>query len=169
MPPLHRMTTASRRLATGLAITLLAVFGFGAVAFASPHDSGPRKPDTPRPTIVLVHGGWDNSTGWDAVATAVQRRGFPVIAPATRFATWPRTRRTSTACSRRSTDQSCSSATPTAGPSSQTPPSAFRTSRRWSTPPAGRLTRVIRSARSSEVPRQLDRAGNDDRASLPAS
>jgi pimeloyl-ACP methyl ester carboxylesterase len=39
--------------------------------------------------------------------------------------------------------------TPTAGRSSQTPPSAFRTSRRWSTPPAGRLTRMNRSARSS--------------------
>jgi pimeloyl-ACP methyl ester carboxylesterase len=82
MSPLHRLTTASRRFTTGLVISLAAVLGFGAVAFASPHDSGQRKPDTPKPTIVLVHGGWDNSSGWDPVVTALQRRGFPVIAPA---------------------------------------------------------------------------------------
>jgi pimeloyl-ACP methyl ester carboxylesterase len=82
MSPLHRMTTASRRLTTGLVITLVAVLGFGAVAFASPHDSGQRTPDTPKPTIVLVHGGWDNSTGWNAVVEELQERGFSVIAPA---------------------------------------------------------------------------------------
>jgi len=79
---LHRLTAASYRLAIGLVITLAAVLGFGAAAFASPHDSGQRQPDTPKPTIVLVHGGWDNSSGWDTVVTALQRRGFPVIAPA---------------------------------------------------------------------------------------
>ncbi len=35
-----------------------------------------------KPTIVLVHGGWDNSTGWNAVIAKLQRRGFDVIAPA---------------------------------------------------------------------------------------
>jgi len=82
MSPLHRLTAASYRFAIGLVVTLAAVLGFRAAAFASPHDSGQRQPDTPKPTIVLVHGGWDNSSGWDAVVTALQRRGFPVIAPA---------------------------------------------------------------------------------------
>src|SRR6478672_13289168 len=82
MSPLHRLATASRRLTIGLVITLAAVLGFGTAAFASPHDSGQRKPETPKPTIVLVHGGWDNSSGWDPVVTALHRRGFPVIAPA---------------------------------------------------------------------------------------
>jgi pimeloyl-ACP methyl ester carboxylesterase len=36
----------------------------------------------PKPTVVLVHGGWDNSTGWNSVVEHLQRRGFPVIAPA---------------------------------------------------------------------------------------
>src|ERR1700736_6869890 len=82
MSPLHRMTTAPRRLTTALAITLVPLLGFGAVAFASAHDSGQRTPDTPMPTIVLVHGGWDNSTGWNAVVEKLQDRGFSVIAPA---------------------------------------------------------------------------------------
>src|SRR6202022_463292 len=82
MSPLHRMTTAARRLTTGLAITLVAVLGFGAVALAAAHDSGQPRPDTPKPTIVLVHGGWDNSSGWNAVVEKLQDRGFSVIAPA---------------------------------------------------------------------------------------
>ena len=35
-----------------------------------------------KPTIVLVHGGWDNSTGWNAVVAKLQKSGFDVIAPA---------------------------------------------------------------------------------------
>src|SRR5687768_16380475 len=38
--------------------------------------------DSSKPTIVLVHGGWDNSTGWNAVVARLQSRGFDVIAPA---------------------------------------------------------------------------------------
>jgi pimeloyl-ACP methyl ester carboxylesterase len=34
-----------------------------------------------KPTVVLVHGGWDNSTGWNAVIAKLQARGFDVIAP----------------------------------------------------------------------------------------
>lgn len=35
-----------------------------------------------KPTIVLVHGGWDNSTGWNAIVAKLQKSGFEVIAPA---------------------------------------------------------------------------------------
>ena len=38
--------------------------------------------DANKPTIVLVHGGWDNSTGWNAVVAKLQKSGFEVIAPA---------------------------------------------------------------------------------------
>jgi pimeloyl-ACP methyl ester carboxylesterase len=44
--------------------------------------SDQRKPTGTLPTIVLVHGGWDNSTGWNAVVEGLQQRGYPVIAPA---------------------------------------------------------------------------------------
>lgn len=35
-----------------------------------------------KPTIVLVHGGWADSSGWNAEIAAFQREGYPVIAPA---------------------------------------------------------------------------------------
>jgi pimeloyl-ACP methyl ester carboxylesterase len=35
-----------------------------------------------KPTIVLVHGGWADSSGWNREVTALQRLGYPVIAPA---------------------------------------------------------------------------------------
>jgi pimeloyl-ACP methyl ester carboxylesterase len=44
--------------------------------------SDQRKPTETRPTIVLVHGAWDNSTSWNEVIKGLQQRGYPVIAPA---------------------------------------------------------------------------------------
>src|SRR4029079_1669757 len=36
----------------------------------------------PKPTIVLVHGGWADASSWDTVARRLQDRGYTVIAPA---------------------------------------------------------------------------------------
>lgn len=38
------------------------------------------KPTVPKPTIVLVHGAFADSSGWSAVGTALQADGYPVIA-----------------------------------------------------------------------------------------
>lgn len=38
--------------------------------------------NTTKPTVVLVHGGWADSSGWNAEITALQEKGYPVIAPA---------------------------------------------------------------------------------------
>lgn len=35
----------------------------------------------PQPTIVLVHGAWADASSWNAVATALQGRGYTVLAP----------------------------------------------------------------------------------------
>jgi pimeloyl-ACP methyl ester carboxylesterase len=35
-----------------------------------------------QPTIVLVHGGWADSSGWNEQVSRLQRLGYPVIAPA---------------------------------------------------------------------------------------
>lgn len=44
--------------------------------------AGDQKPAGTRPTIVLVHGAWDNSTSWNEVIKQLQQEGYPVIAPA---------------------------------------------------------------------------------------
>lgn len=45
------------------------------------------------PTIVLLHGAWADASSWAAVTERLQKRGFTVLAPPTRCAVWPRTRR----------------------------------------------------------------------------
>ena len=35
-----------------------------------------------KPTVVLVHGGWADSSGWNAEIAALQDKGYPVIAVA---------------------------------------------------------------------------------------
>ncbi|MEU6549587.1 alpha/beta hydrolase [Streptomyces sp. NPDC046915] len=36
-------------------------------------------PSTPKPTVVLVHGAFADSSSWDAVISRLERRGYPVI------------------------------------------------------------------------------------------
>jgi pimeloyl-ACP methyl ester carboxylesterase len=69
-----------RRLLTTMALVIAAAIGLATLATASA--SAERRPDGPKPTIVLVHGGWADSSGWNAQVSALQRRGYPVIAPA---------------------------------------------------------------------------------------
>jgi pimeloyl-ACP methyl ester carboxylesterase len=35
----------------------------------------------PKPTVVLVHGAWADGSSWNAVASELQSRGFPVLTP----------------------------------------------------------------------------------------
>jgi len=49
-----------------------------ATATAVPADSA----TTTKPTVVLVHGGWADSSGWNAEIASLQKQGYPVIAPA---------------------------------------------------------------------------------------
>ena len=75
-----RPTRSARRLLLSLGLTASAIGLLGLLG-GSPVASA-RDDDKPKPTIVLVHGAWDNSTGWNAVVANLQRRGFDVIAPA---------------------------------------------------------------------------------------
>ena len=43
---------------------------------------GSGQPDEGKPTIVLVHGSWADASGWTGVVKQLQRKGYPVIAPA---------------------------------------------------------------------------------------
>jgi pimeloyl-ACP methyl ester carboxylesterase len=80
MPSTTTTGRPRRRLLAAVLAMALAV-GAGATAVtASPAAGGPNS--GPKPTVVLVHGGWDNSTGWNAVVERLVRSGYPVIAPA---------------------------------------------------------------------------------------
>ena len=80
MSTFSELSTATRRVIAGVAVALTVLLGLGTVAVASP--TAGHRSNTPKPTVVLVHGGWDNSTGWNAVIERLQRSGYPVIAPA---------------------------------------------------------------------------------------
>jgi len=80
----------SRTLATAAAVAALgsAAFATTNLASAAAHSSSPaitahvaKAPDQ-KPTVVLVHGGWADSSGWNDEIGALQKRGYPVIAPA---------------------------------------------------------------------------------------
>ncbi|MBO0610068.1 alpha/beta fold hydrolase [Myceligenerans salitolerans] len=63
-------------LAAGVALTALVTTAGAPVAAQGPH-TGPEKP-----TVVLVHGAFADSSSWNGVITDLRRAGYPVIAPA---------------------------------------------------------------------------------------
>ena len=74
-------TTARRALALlglCLVVTALAV----PLGVANATGATTRASSEPKPTIVLVHGGWADASSWNAVAERLQRDGYTVIAPA---------------------------------------------------------------------------------------
>jgi pimeloyl-ACP methyl ester carboxylesterase len=73
--------TRTRRPWLTAGIVTLAIAAVGPAASAQASSQGGRTSQA-KPTVVLVHGGWDNSTGWNAVVAKLQDRGFDVIAPA---------------------------------------------------------------------------------------
>jgi pimeloyl-ACP methyl ester carboxylesterase len=76
---LRRRLNKRQAVISGIATVLALGTGLATAASAS---SGGCSSNAVKPTIVLVHGGWDNSTGWNAVVEKLQDRGFSVIAPA---------------------------------------------------------------------------------------
>lgn len=73
-----------RRLALAIALTVLIALGAAPLATsAGTHPIPPTATGTPRatkPTIVLVHGAFADSSGWTLTAAALQADGYPVIA-----------------------------------------------------------------------------------------
>jgi pimeloyl-ACP methyl ester carboxylesterase len=63
-------------LAAGVALTALVATAAAPVAGHGPHN----RPE--KPTVVLVHGAFADSSSWNGVITDLQREGYPVIAPA---------------------------------------------------------------------------------------
>lgn len=70
--------TFPRRLLLGALIIVSAIAGLTSFGTASP---ATRQGD-PKPTVVLVHGAFADSSSWNGVITGLQHDGFNVIAPA---------------------------------------------------------------------------------------
>jgi pimeloyl-ACP methyl ester carboxylesterase len=77
------VASGKARLATILTVAMSLPFAFvisgGA---ASGQISATQTRSTTKPTIVLVHGGWADSSGWSGEISRLTQAGYPVIAPA---------------------------------------------------------------------------------------
>ena len=75
--------TLSRRAPAKLAPLLALLFALLAVPFAAGTAGGsPSKASEPKPTIVLVHGAWADSSGWNDSIKRLQNKGYTALAVA---------------------------------------------------------------------------------------
>ena len=72
--------TGRRRNLAALVIATALAASVTAAALGSAGHAGTAQGQ--KPTIVLVHGGWADSSGWNAEITKLEQLGYPVIAPA---------------------------------------------------------------------------------------
>ena len=81
---LRRRKPAIRGLlaALTLAVALALGLGTGTASSASDTNDASRATSAAKPTIVLVHGGWADSSGWNGEITRLHKLGYNVIAPA---------------------------------------------------------------------------------------
>ena len=79
-PVIRNRIGSGRRFAATLAVILTLGLGLSVTAAAAASDR--YEAQSPNPTIVFVHGGWADSSGWNQEITNLERRGFTVIAPA---------------------------------------------------------------------------------------
>ena len=75
----------SRRLVVALVAVLVAVLGLAPLTASAGPAGAPAhvaegRPSAPRPTVVLVHGAFADSSGWTVVAERLQDAGYPVLA-----------------------------------------------------------------------------------------
>ncbi|MEH0935477.1 alpha/beta fold hydrolase [Micromonospora psammae] len=70
------------RIRNLLSLSALAAVGIVASLGGSGTASADDRHHGPKPTVVLVHGAFADSSSWNGVVSRLQKRGFPVIAPA---------------------------------------------------------------------------------------
>ena len=102
---------------------------------------------SPKPTVVLVHGAFADSSGWDGVIDRLRHDGYPVRAARIRCSDCGSTPTPSVPSSTASQAPRSWSATPTAAPSSRRPPAGIPKSRHSST--SRRSPRLAVSASTS--------------------
>src|SRR6202165_1646997 len=79
-PIIRNRIASGRGFAATLAVMLTLGLGLSVTAAAAAYEGD--EAQSPNPTIVFVHGGWADSSGWNQEITNLERRGFSVIAPA---------------------------------------------------------------------------------------
>ena len=78
------MTTKPLRGRPALKLALLGLIGSLVAVGVGSRPSASAAADKgagPKPTVVLVHGGWADASSWNAVVERLQDRGYPVVAP----------------------------------------------------------------------------------------
>jgi pimeloyl-ACP methyl ester carboxylesterase len=68
-------------LAATLSVVVAALLVVPLLAGAQARHLAGERADSPKPTIVLVHGGWADGSSWDHVISILQREGYTVDAP----------------------------------------------------------------------------------------
>lgn len=68
------------RIASLITVAAVAV-GVSAATLAPGASAHTAAPADPKPTIVLVHGAWADSSGWTQVIERLEKAGYPVVAP----------------------------------------------------------------------------------------
>jgi pimeloyl-ACP methyl ester carboxylesterase len=74
-------TTISARRAPTMLALIVALFALLIAAGTAASSSS--TPDQPKPTIVLVHGAWADSSGWNDSIETLQKKGYTALAVAT--------------------------------------------------------------------------------------
>jgi pimeloyl-ACP methyl ester carboxylesterase len=75
-----RTSSTMRRVGAPLLIALAALLLASVLLTSSGQAKSP--PSAVKPTIVLVHGAWADSSSWDGEISRLQTDGYPVVAPA---------------------------------------------------------------------------------------
>ena len=76
------MTTKRPNRSGRVAIATIVVVTALATGLSQNGGAQPKGLHGPKPTIVLVHGAWADSSGWADVTRRLQDDGYPVLAPA---------------------------------------------------------------------------------------
>jgi len=71
-----------KRWTYGTATATAALLGATAMATLAPSATAATEQHGPKPTIVLIHGGFADASNWNGVIKDLSKEGYPVIAPA---------------------------------------------------------------------------------------
>src|SRR5260370_20317889 len=75
------MFRSIRNPITTATLAVILTLGLGLSVTAAAAASDRHEQQSPNPTVVFVHGGWADSSGWNQEITNLERRGYTAISP----------------------------------------------------------------------------------------